>query len=277
MKRRAPGVRSVAGWTMLLFALVCAGVAAAAEVLTIGGSGTNLGAIRHLAQEFTRATGQPTRVLPSIGSGGGIKALLMGDIHLGLTSRALRADELGRGLKQRLYARTPLVFAVPESLPVNGLTREQIYRIYSGELTEWHSGQPIRLVLRPRIDSDTLALTSLLPEMREAVDAAFGRQTVTAYTDQENANMLEQVDGGLGTSSLGQLLSEKRRLKALSLGGVAPTPENLRQGLYPLSKSLYLVLPEEPHPQALRFVEYVVSHGADYLSQTGHLVPAAAD
>ena len=89
--------------------------------------------------------------------------------------------------------------------------------------------------------------------------------------------MLDQIEGSIGTSSLGLILSEQRRIRPLALAGVEPSAAALASGQYPLSKTLYFVLPAQPHAQALAFVDYVFEQGADYLRATGHLLHARPD
>lgn len=56
------------------------------------------------------------------------------------------------------------------------LTLDQIVRIYSGELNKWPDGKPIRLILRPEGDVDTMMLKGISPDLRDAGGKAQSRE-----------------------------------------------------------------------------------------------------
>ena len=72
-------------------------------------------------------------------------------------------------------------------------------------------------MLRPSTEFDTMLLKSLSPDIDRAVTDALGRQgMIVAITDQDSAAAIEKIPDALGTTTLGQIISEKRRLKVLS-------------------------------------------------------------
>ena len=86
-RTRSPWQRALA--VCAAFALT--GVATAqTQEIKIGGTGAALGTMQVLAQAYakTRPDAKIT-VLPSMGSGGGIKAVLAGAIQIGVSSRPL--------------------------------------------------------------------------------------------------------------------------------------------------------------------------------------------
>ena len=81
------------------------------------------------------------------------------------------------------------------------------------------------------------------------------------------------MPAAIGTSTLALMLSEKRKLKALALDGIVPSPATLASGAYPLAKELYFILPATPRPLIQRFIAFMQSRqGAAILEQTGHVV-----
>ena len=71
---------------------------------------------------------------------------------------------------------------------------------------------------------------------------------------------------------LALILAEQRPLKALSLDGVAPTPDAMADGSYPLTKTFAMVTGPAPGELAKRFIAFVYSdEGAVILRRTGHL------
>jgi len=95
-----------------------------------------------------------------------------------------------------------------------------------------------------------------------------------AVTDQECATALEKHPGSFGPSTLGQILSEKRKLKALRIDDVEPSASALAGGSYPYYKPLFIVTTSKTPDAARRFIAFVQSKAGRYiLSQTGHAVP----
>src|SRR5687767_3132598 len=93
--------------------LVAAGAAQAAAEIKIGGTGNALGTMRELAHAYSKLhPGTKVIVLPSLGSGGGIKAATNGAIDIAVSSRPLKDDERQPDVVETEYARTPFVFAV---------------------------------------------------------------------------------------------------------------------------------------------------------------------
>lgn len=258
-------------WVVLLLAALAP---ASAKELLVGGSGTDLATVRLLAEAFSAERPDlDVRVLKSLGSGGGVKAVAGGRLHLGLTSRPLNAKELKYPISAHLYARTPLVVATRQGNPANDIESRVLFAAMSGEHQYWPDGLLMRLVLRPASDSDTLKLAQTFAPARQALDKAYRLRGVpVAQSDQDAADALESISGSVGLSSLAVIVAERRALKALNLDGVAPTLDNLASGAYPMGKELYLVLPADPDEDALHLARFIGSErGQQLLRKTGHL------
>lgn len=250
--------------------------AACAETIKIGGTGAALGTMRLLADAYTAQDADiRVTVLPSLGTTGGIKALLAGAIDIALTLRTLNSTEAAGGATSVEYARTPFVFATAISNPTQEITTAELVDIYLGKQADWPDGGKIRLVIRPTGDNDSEMVRSMSPEMRAAELYAEQRKGLLfAVTDTEAADNLERVPGSLGASSLALIASEKRALKALTLNGVVPSTAALADGSYPLGKSFYMVVGATPSAAVQRFVDFVHSPpGREILARTAHLAP----
>jgi phosphate transport system substrate-binding protein len=269
---RAPWQRLPRAAALLL---LCGAVNVHAEEVRIGGTGAALGTMQMLAEAYAKSQPQ-TRitVLPSMGSSGGIKAVLSGAIQLGLSSRPLAEAEVQGGATGFEYGRTPLVFATASTNKTLGLSTQNLVDMYAAKTEQWPDGSKVRLVLRPVGDSDSELIKALSPEMREAQGAAEQRKGMSfAVTDQDAANSIEKVPGALGPSTLAQILSEKRQIKALRLNGVVPDAGSIASGSYPLQKRLWLINGPKTPAAAQSFVSFVQSaDGRAILVQTGHWV-----
>lgn len=246
---------------------------AAAVQIRLGGSGGPLATMPLLAQAFQKTHPQArVMIVPSLGSGGGIKALRMGAIDVALTSRALKDTERNPGLIATEYARSPFVFAAASHTDLRGITTAELIRIYKGELSAWPDGRPLRLVLRPKMDSDTDIVKSLSPEMSQAVDVALAREgMIVAVTDKASADCIETTPGAIGATTLAQIVSEKRQLQALALDGVMPSVKTLAEGKYPYYKAFFVVTGPGSNPTARQFAAFLQSPaGREILQKNGH-------
>ena len=256
----------------VLLGLSFASVPAVADTVKVGGTGSALGTMKLLADAF-QASRPDTRIVivPALGSGGGIKAAAAGVLDIGFSGRPLKPTERGQGLAEREVARTPLVLASMRAH--SGFTSGDIARIYGGTLQTWPDGSPLRPVLRPESDSETALLRAISPEIDRAFTTAHARPGVhIAITDQDSADAIEQIPGGLGPSTLALILSEQRNIKALPLNGIAPSVAALARGSYPYFKPLYFITPQNPSEPARAFAAFIQSRqGARILLNNGYL------
>lgn len=247
----------------------------ASEQLRIGGSGADLATMRLLTTAFAKHhEGLQVVIPPSLGSRGGLQALMSGALDLALISRKLKEDEIQANIKFFQYARTPLVFATSKSTLSNNITSNEVNNIYSGAHPYWPDGNVARPVLRLRGDSDTLLLKKYVPGFSNTIEKALKRRGVpVASSDQDNVQRIESIPGAIGTSTLSVILSENRNLKALAFNGVVPSVESITSGQYIMAKEMYFVLPEKVLPVVTDFLKFLQSSEARIIfEQTGHQV-----
>jgi phosphate transport system substrate-binding protein len=245
----------------------------------MGGTGSALAAMNILAAAYGKSEPGPAiEILPSLGTSGGLRALQAGAIQIALSTRPLTEAERANGLRDLPYARTPLAFATHQESGIDTISRDDLVRIYAGELTEWPGGIPVRLIRRPATEADWALLISLSPNMERAVQSALRRPgLMTAATDQDNALALESVRGSFGLIALGQALAERRNISLLTMDGTSPTPAAIASGQWPLTRSLYLVTMAAPPGEVSAFLDFVVSaEGRAILAEYGHLPATGA-
>jgi len=237
-----------------------------AGTVVLGGSGSTLEMMQILGAAHAKAEpGFQLRVLPSLGSGGAIKGMVAGAIDVGAIARELKPEEAARGLQADLLAHTPVVLVTNRAVERN-ITTPQLEKIYGGQQTRWSDNSPIRLVLRPATETDTVLIGGLSAGMKKAVDGALVKDgMLVATTDQEAATALEKQPGSLGTSTLALIRTEKRALQVLQLDGVAAETHGRANGLYPLKKPLVLVYRSDARAEVLKFVRFVKSEPAKAL------------
>ena len=246
------------------------GLLASAQVqagtVVLGGSGSTLAMMQLLGAAYAKVEpGFQLRVLPSLGSGGAIKGLVAGSIDVGSIARELKPEEVAKGLQGDVLAHSPVVLATSRTSERN-ITTQQLEKIYGGQQTHWSDNSPIRLVLRPASEADTVLISELSAGLKRAVEGALSKEGVlVTYTDQDSATALERQPGSLGTSTLGLIRSEKRALKVLELDGMAPESKGRVNEHYPLKKPLVLAYRPDARAEVLGFIRFVKSDQAQAL------------
>lgn len=250
--------------------------AAQAQTLRVGGTGAAAGMMKMLGEAFSVAhPGVRLDMVPSLGSSGGITAVRDGVLDLAVSSRELKPEEVEASLRSMHFATSP--FGLVSSNPVPGDIRSaDIATFYASVASTWPDGSPVRVILRPRSESDSTLLGATFPGMAAAISIMRDHRDIpVAATDQDNFRIAERIDGSLIAACLTQLLTEKPRLRFVTVDGVTPSLENLVQGSYPYGKKFYLVLSARHNPTVDRFVEFLRSKaGERLLWQTGSLAVA---
>ena len=240
----------------------------------MGGTGGALSAMRQLGAAFTvEHPGLRIDVLPSMGSGGGVRALRDGAIDIAITGRPLTAEEQGDvNLNQIPLAVTPVAFLSSHPQELN-LAPDVAARMFSDPDARWPDGTPVRVIVRPETESDLSVVISQFQGLREAFAMARRRPDVPmAATDQENLELAVMMEGSLTVGTVLQVWSEGVRLYALPIDGVAPTLANLGAGRYPMGKQFFLVVREETSGTVDSFIDFVHSEdGQTMLRRFGAL------
>lgn len=245
--------------------------AAGAQTLRIGGSSGAIGTLSLLVNEFRKSSPDAAaEVVPDLSSSGGIKAVTAGRIDLAVSSRALTDAEQTR-VTQWPLGRTPFVFVTAKSNRTTSLSVAELEAFYAGARATWPDGSRVRMVLSPPDDKDNELLGSLSEGMKQAVAAAHARAGMLIEpTDHSQADAIERIPAALGTSTLALITSEARPLKAMTLNGVAPNAQTLREGRYPLVKNFYLITSRTPSQMVAKFVDFVKSaEGRAVLERVG--------
>ena len=106
-----------------------------AGTVSTDGSTSMEKAINTLGESFMNQNSGVTFTYNPTGSGSGIKAVQEGRCDIGLSSRALKAEEKESGLKETILAYDGIAIIVNPANAVSDLTLEQIADIYTGKIT----------------------------------------------------------------------------------------------------------------------------------------------
>ena len=193
------------------------------------------------------------------GSGSGITAVQEGTCDIGLSSRALKDEEKSAGLKETVLAYDGIAIIVHPDNPVSDLTLEQIAKLYTGEITNWKDvgGNDAEVVLIGREAAS--GTRDGFESITGTKDTCQYRQELTSTGDVITA--VSQNPDAIGYASLA---SVKDSVKALSVGGVTPSEDTVKDGSYPVQRPFVLVTVEgkELSPAAQAFFDYALSSDA---------------
>jgi len=241
--------------------------------LRMAGSGSNLPITRTLSSAFSLVESQHAVVHASIGSGGGIQALLDGVIDIALVSRPLREGEREQGLVAIPYARVPVVVAVHSSVPEARITRDELVDIFDGARRTWLDGSRIVVLQREHGDSSHTAVDRAVPEFEEANERAYeeGRWRVL-YRDDAMRVALADTSGAIGLFGEGAIPSSLP-IKALAIDDVVPGVETVRDGTYPFHKDFAFVTRGPPQGSAAAFIAFALSPVGRSIIETNGALP----
>ncbi len=170
------------------------------------------------------------------------------------------------------------VFFVHKDNPVTSLTADQIRRIYAGEITNWKEvgGKNEEIVAFQRNEGS--GSQSMLIRFMD------GKKIMKAPTEQVNdmmSGIIERVSNYKNkTNSIGfsfryylEGIIKNPDVKMVSIDDVAPTVENIKNGRYPITTSLYAVTyKDNPNANVDKLINWVLSNeGQEIIEKTGYV------
>ena len=207
------------------------------------------------------------------GSGNGAKAIVNGTADIGNLSRRMKEEEFdaakakGVDVVEHVVAMDALVVVVHPSNPVQGLTKDELKQIYTGEITNWKSlGGPDRkiVVISRDTNSGTYETFQLLVTKSDRV-------TDKAEYVGSNGAVRQRVLTTEGAISyVGLAFTDG--VKSLDVNGIAATPETVNDKTYPIARELYMYTNGEPQagtPLAEFLGLYKTEDGKKIISEQG--------
>ena len=188
------------------------------------------------------------------------------------------ARDYGEKLNLTPIGKDGFIFFVHKDNPVSSLTKDQIQKIYSGKITNWKEvgGRNEKIVAYQR-NEDSGSQTQFLRFMEE-------EDIMIPPTDKVEdlmSGMIEEVaDYENRTNSIGfsfRYYTEKMianpNIKMLSVNGVKPSKETIRNGTYPLNVYIYAVtLKSNKKKNVKKLVDWMLSEQGQYIiDKTGYV------
>ncbi len=235
------------------------GSTAVSGTVSTDGSTSMEKVIGALSESYMAQNSGVTVTYNPTGSGSGITAVQEGTCDIGLSSRALKDEEKASGLTETVLAYDGIAIIVHPDNPVSDLTIEQLAKLYTGEITNWKEvgGNDAEVVLIGREAAS--GTRDGFESITGTADKCQYRQELTSTGDVITA--VSQNPDAIGYASLA---SVKDSVKALSVGGVTPSEETVKDGSYAVQRPFVLVTVEgkELSAAAQAFFDYMTSADA---------------
>ena len=255
------------------------------EVL-IDGSSTVAPISQAVAEEFSKENSDVNVSVGISGTGGGFKKFVTGEIDIVDASRAMKPEELSTAQKNgiefielKIGLDGLTVVANPENTWAQNLTTEDLKKIWADGSTvkTWKDvnpawpAEPIKLY-GPDQDSGTY---DYFIEEILGKDGKIRKDYSPSSDDNQLVQGVEGDKGALGYFGYAYYLEQKDKLKALSINGISPSDETVKNGTYkPLSRPLYIYINKKSFTekaQVKSFVQFYIKNAAELVKSSGYV------
>lgn len=194
------------------------------------------------------------------------------------TKQIEAAKEKGLELTLTPIGKEAFVFLVNEQNSVQSLTVEQIRDIYAGKINRWDevggAAKEIRAFQRPEGSGSQTAMVkrvmqgaSLREPLREEFYQGMGGMVVGVanYRNAENAI-------GYSFRFYATAMNKVEGIKLLTVNGVSPTRENIRNGSYPFTGEIYMVTAYPVSENTQKLMDWFLSEqGQQLIDDVGYV------
>lgn len=237
--------------------------------LDIAGGTAHIPVMKEAAKRIMEANPDIRITVAGGGSGVGVQKAGEGLVQIGNTGRALKEGEIEKyGLVSWPFAIDGVAAVVNPANPVSALSKEQLSKIYSGEIANWKEvgGADAAISLYMREDGsgtretfETLAISEIEVAAKSNVVSSNGAMK-TAVSQDENA---------IGYVGIGHLDDS---IKAVVLDGMTPSQENAKNGSYKITRLLYMNTKGRPEGLTKAFIDYIYSpEGREITAKSGYI------
>ena len=255
------------------------------EVL-IDGSSTVAPISQAVAEEFSKENSDVNVSVGISGTGGGFKKFVTGEIDIVDASRAMKPEELSTAQKNgiefielKIGLDGLTVVANLENTWAQNLTTEDLKKIWADGSTvkTWKDvnpawpAEPIKLY-GPDQDSGTY---DYFIEEILGKDGKIRKDYSPSSDDNQLVQGVEGDKGALGYFGYAYYLEQKDKLKALSINGISPSDETVKNGTYkPLSRPLYIYINKKSFTekaQVKSFIQFYIKNATELVKSSGYV------
>jgi len=248
--------------------------------LTVKGSDTVLPLSQKEAEDYMKKDSTISISVVGGGSGVGVTALMEGTTDIAMSSRDLKTDEKlklsesKKEIEQVTVAFDALSVIVNPANKVKQLTREQLEKIFTGQITNWKDvgGANEKIIVYSRESS-----SGTYEFFKEHVmnKKNYASSVLNMPATGAIVQSVSQTVGAIGYIGLAYETKEIKQLAISYDEGktfVAPSIEAAKDKTYPISRPLYYIYDKTNAGKVKSFVDYVLSaEGQKIVAEIGYV------
>ena len=210
--------------------------------LVLTGSSTVAPLVQQIAEKFEKLHPGVRVDVHTGGSSRGIRDTQKDAADIGMSSRALNADE-SESLEQTVIAWDGVAFIVHQDNVVDQLSTEQLRKIYTGKIDSWSDvgGSKQRIVVSNR--SNGRSELELVCDYLNLKHGDIKPDVVDGETQQSLMTVINNKKA-IAYTSVGaaqDAIDRGEKIKLLPLGNVVASPATVQSGEFPLARPLILL------------------------------------
>lgn len=239
-------------------------------VLRIAGGTAHIPVMKEAAKRIMRAYPDIHITVAAGGSGVGIKQVGEGLVQIGNAGRQASEQEIATySLVPFKWAVDGVAVVVNPHNKVRALSSAQLQDIYSGRITSWKQlggvDKAINLYTRDNASGTRSVFWKKALHKGEISSAA---NFVVSNGAMKTAVANDPY--AIGYVSVGYI---DNSVAAVTLDGVAPSKENVRNGRYKVARGLYSITKGEPTGLTKAFIDYLLSPAGQQLAADKGFIP----
>src|SRR5688572_27178215 len=225
------------------------------------GGGGALDAVRALTSGFSAS--HPTVLwqgFDDVGSDAGVSLTVSGNVDLGFISRDLKTAEKST-VETIPVGASGTGVGVNTANTVKALTKDQVAKIFSGQITDWKDvgGTPgkIRVLLREPESSTRSAFEAYFFGTAKPV---YSKDAIEVFQIDETLKALSSFKDSIGMMTMNAKAFSTADVRMLTIDNIAATRDTLANGTYPIRRPLYFVAHTDPakvKPTVKAFLDFV--------------------
>jgi len=241
--------------------------AAGSQTITVKGSDTMVIMAQRWAEAYMAKHPGAVIQVTGGGSGTGISALLNGTTDICDASRPMKGSERAK-LQERYATLGVEIKSAKDGLSVylndaNGLqelTLAQIKDIYTGKITNWKQlgGDDAKIIVYGR-ENNSGTYVFFKDNVLGGADYMPGMQSMPGTAAVVNAVAKDKNGIGYGGAAYAKGIREVKVKKDAGSPAYAPTAENVKSGVYPLSRYLYMYTAQRPAGAVKEYIDWILS------------------
>ncbi|MBD2325774.1 phosphate ABC transporter substrate-binding protein [Alkalinema sp. FACHB-956] len=243
-------------------------------IVKISGSSSTVLLLEILAEAYqAKVNTVKIEFVTSNQSGSSIAALTNNLVEIAGSSHPLKPEENNGQLQYREIAKDPLMVAThPSVTGVQNLSKAQLQGIYSGTIQNWKElgGPDAAIIVLDRPEDES---AKKLLRKHYLGETPTTPKAILLKKEGELIQSLRETPYAIGAFSHAYAQVKQLPVNALRLDNAEPSPENWKQGTYPMARQMGIVWNKQPSPTTAAFVEFIFSPEADNILQAKGFIP----